>query len=123
MNKIQQQWNVTNFDIAAYKKGNDFRGWTIKSPEEVRQILEDNIMILQSVSASKYNKSVRSKVTQWEQDLNTVSDAIELWMIVQRNWMYLEGIFASEDIRIQLPEEAKKFSKTDNNYKEIMKKT
>jgi len=36
MNKIQQQWNVTNFDIAAYKKGNDFRGWTIKSPEEVR---------------------------------------------------------------------------------------
>jgi len=68
-------------------------------------------------------KSVRSKVTQWEQDLNTVSDAIELWMIVQRNWMYLEGIFASEDIRIQLPEEAKKFSKTDNNYKEIMKKT
>jgi hypothetical protein len=27
--------------------------------------------------------------------------------------MYLEGIFASDDIRMQLPEEAKKFSKTD----------
>jgi dynein heavy chain len=44
-------------------------------------------------------------------------------MIVQRKWMYLEGIFASEDIRIQLPEEAKKFSKTDTNYKNIMTKT
>jgi len=41
-------------------------------------------------------------------------------MIVQRKWMYLEGIFASDDIRLQLPEEAKKFAKTDTNYKKIM---
>lgn len=34
--------------------------------------------------------------------------------------MYLESIFASDDIRMQLPDEAKKFSKTDNNYKKIM---
>ena len=34
--------------------------------------------------------------------------------------MYLESIFASDDIRMQLPDEAKKFNKTDNNYKKIM---
>jgi dynein heavy chain len=37
--------------------------------------------------------------------------------------MYLESIFASDDIRMQLPEEAKKFSKTDTNYKRIMTDT
>jgi dynein heavy chain, axonemal len=56
----------------------------------------------------------------WEADLNLVSDCIDIWMIVQRKWMYLESIFASDDIRMQLPEEAKKFSKTDVNYKRIM---
>jgi dynein heavy chain, axonemal len=40
--------------------------------------------------------------------------------MVQRKWMYLESIFASDDIRMQLPEEAKKFNKTDLAYKKIM---
>lgn len=34
--------------------------------------------------------------------------------------MYLESIFASDDIRMQLPDEAKKFNKTDTNYKKIV---
>jgi dynein heavy chain len=34
--------------------------------------------------------------------------------------MYLESIFASDDIKMQLPEEAKKFGKTDTAYKKIM---
>lgn len=59
----------------------------------------------------------------WEADLNLISEAIDLWMIVQRKWMYLESIFASDDIRQQLPEEAKKFTKTDTNYKKIMEAT
>jgi len=37
--------------------------------------------------------------------------------------MYLESIFASDDIKMQLPEEAKKFSKTDAAYKKIMDAT
>jgi dynein heavy chain len=52
-----------------------------------------------------------------------ISDCIDLWIIVQRKWMYLESIFASDDIRQQLPEEAKKFAKTDANYKKIMEAT
>lgn len=99
------------------------RGFSIKTPEEIRQQLEDNIMLLQQIGASKYNRSVKAKVTQWEVDLNLISDCIDLWMIVQRKWMYLEGIFASDDIRLQLPEEAKKFAKTDTNYKKIMEVT
>ena len=65
-------------------------------------------------------RAIKGKVTQWERDLNTINDVIDSWLIVQRKWMYLESIFASDDIRMQLPDEAKKFSKTDNNYKKIM---
>jgi dynein heavy chain len=92
----------------------------MKSPDEIGQLLEDNILILQSLSASKYVRAIKARVTQWERDLNIISDVIATWMVVQRKWMYLESIFASDDIKMQLPDEAKKFGKTDAAYKKIM---
>jgi dynein heavy chain len=35
-------------------------------------------------------------------------------------WQYLENIFSSDDIKMQLPDEAKKFGKTDQAFKKIM---
>lgn len=43
----------------------------------------------------------------------------QLWMVVQRKWMYLEGIFIGGDIRSQLPEEAKKFDQIDKTFKKV----
>lgn len=40
-------------------------------------------------------------------------------MVVQRKWMYLEGIFIGGDIRSQLPEEAKKFDNIDKTFKKV----
>jgi dynein heavy chain len=65
-------------------------------------------------------RAIKARVTQWERDLNIISDVIATWMVVQRKWMYLESIFASDDIKMQLPDEAKKFGKTDAAYKKIM---
>lgn len=55
--------------------------------------------------------------------MNTINDTIDTWMLVQKKWMYLESIFASDDIKMQLPDEAKKFGKTDQAYKKIMDAT
>ncbi len=40
-------------------------------------------------------------------------------MVVQRKWMYLEGIFIGGDIRSQLPEEAKRFDQIDKTFKKV----
>lgn len=45
-------------------------------------------------------------------------------MSVQRKWMYLESIFiGSDDIRQQLPKEAKKFDTIDAQWIKIMTET
>ena len=63
ISKIDAAWKNTSFEIILYKKGNDVRGFSIKSPDEIRQLLEDNILLLQSVGASKYSRSIKPKVT------------------------------------------------------------
>lgn len=46
-------------------------------------------------------------------------DTFQVWMLVQRKWMYLESIFIGGDIRSQLPEEAKKFDHIDKMFKKV----
>lgn len=61
--KIAKAWSTANFDIIVYKKNGEFKGYAITSPDEIRQILEDNILILQSLQASKYVRNIKAKVT------------------------------------------------------------
>ena len=56
--------------------------------------------------------------------MNIVSEVFEVWLLCQRKWMYLESIFLeSDDIRLQLPEEAKKFDKIHKAFVTIMTAT
>lgn len=59
------------------------------------------------------------QVRTWERTLNRVNETLDMWYTVQRKWMYLESIFVgAEDIRLQLPEEAKKFDAIDKAFKQ-----
>ena len=54
---------------------------------------------------------------EWEKRLALLSETLDEWVAVQRNWMYLETIFCAEDIQKQLPEEAAKFQAVDKMWK------
>lgn len=64
------------------------------------------------------------QVRAWELKLSLIGECIEVWMLVQRKWMYLESIFVgSDDIRHQLPAEAKRFDAIDKAWQKIMSDT
>jgi len=48
------------------------------------------------------------------------SDILEQWVVLQRQWMYLEPIFSSEDIMQQLPLEAKRFATVDRIWRKTL---
>lgn len=56
----------------------------------------------------------------WETKLNNMSELIEEIAKCQRTWMYLEPIFASDDIHKQMPVEGSLFKDVDTLWKQTM---
>jgi len=55
-------------------------------------------------------------------DLNTLSNAIEELIALQKNWMYLENIFQSPEIRRDLPDIVPDFDAVNKAFLTIMQK-
>ena len=124
LRKIEQTWSRTVLSMARYKKNGQDRGFVLRSAEDIKQELEDNMLNLQTMSSSRFVGSFVDRVRAWEKSLNVVNECLDVWFVVQRKWMYLESIFVgAEDIRLQLPEEAKKFDQIDKAFKTIMAAT
>lgn len=79
---------------------------------------------LQSMLGSRYVVPFLDDVRRWEKRLTLISETIDIWMVVQRKWIYLESIFiGAEDIRHQLPDAAKRFDRLDSAWQKIMTET
>lgn len=63
------------------------------------------------------------EASSWEDKLNRVSVLFDVWIDVQRQWVYLEGIFTgSADIKHLLPVESKRFDNINTEFQTVMKK-
>uniref|UniRef100_A0A8C9TU55 Dynein axonemal heavy chain 10 n=1 Tax=Scleropages formosus TaxID=113540 RepID=A0A8C9TU55_SCLFO len=121
--EVVDTWENMKFSVQRYFKGTQERGLILGAVDDILQSLDDNAMNLQSMVGSRFVGPFLVSVQQWERNLSLISEVIEVWMIVQRKWMYLESIFIGGDIRSQLPEEARKFDNIDKMFKKIMMET
>lgn len=71
------------------------------------------------MSASPFIGPFLSTVQKWEKCLTLISEIVDEWILVQRKWLYLEGIFIGGDIREKLSEEAKKFDDIDKTFRKV----
>ncbi|VDL94305.1 unnamed protein product [Schistocephalus solidus] len=116
--EIEELWQSMPLNVKDYMKGAENRGLLLSGVDEIMQLLDDNALSLQSMSASRFVAPFLDRVRSLEQSLSLISEVLETWMMVQRKWMYMEGIFVGGDIRIQLPEEAQRFDSYDRKFKQ-----
>ncbi|XP_049715237.1 dynein axonemal heavy chain 2 isoform X5 [Elephas maximus indicus] len=117
LQNIAKTWDVIQLDIVPYKDKGHHR---LRGTEEVFQALEDNQVSLSTMKASRFVKAFEKDVDNWERCLSLILEVIEMVLVVQRQWMYLENIFMGEDIRKQLPNESALFDEMNATWKSIM---
>ncbi|KAM6897526.1 dynein beta chain, ciliary-like [Xenentodon cancila] len=92
----------------------------LRTDEELIETLEDNQVQLQNLITSKYIAYFLGEVSSWQSKLSVADSVISIWFEVQRTWSHLESIFiGSEDIRLQLPKDTKRFEGIDSDFKEL----
>ncbi|TGZ66131.1 hypothetical protein CRM22_005485 [Opisthorchis felineus] len=118
LNKMVGEWQSVVFEILPYK---DTGTCIIKIGDEVNQLLDDHVVMTQSMNFSPYKKPFEERIAQWESKLHITQDVLDEWITCQRQWLYLEPIFSSEDINRQLPVESKRYQTMDRIWRKVMK--
>ncbi|GMH32802.1 hypothetical protein BSKO_00636 [Bryopsis sp. KO-2023] len=117
LDKMQGEWDGVKLGVAPYRETGTF---IIKIEEQLTQQLDDHIVMTQSMTFSPYKKPFEERILKWESQLNLVSEILDEWIALQRQWMYLEPIFSSDDIMQQLPLEGKRFSAVDRTWRKAL---
>jgi dynein heavy chain, axonemal len=77
---------------------------------------------LTTIMWNRFVAEIQEEVETWNSKLKLVQATMDEWLSVQRNWMYLEPIFAAPDIQRQLPFEYKTFEGVDKDFRIIMRR-
>ena len=123
LKKIADAWIPLVNEFVLWQEGNDLQ--LLQVPENVVEALEENVVLLQNLQASKYvqgNAAFLEEVTKWQRKLGNVDSCLTSWREVQTKWSNLQSIFVgSADIRVQLPEDSKRFDGIDAEFKELQR--
>ena len=114
---MKADWDKLLFIIEPYKETGTY---IMKGTDEIQQMLDDHLIVTQSLSFSPFKKQFEADIDEWEASLRLAQDILEEWVNCQRNWLYLEPIFQSEDISRQLPNEWKRFSDVNKTWKDLL---
>ena len=121
---IEHTWKTTSFPMGRYKRGLEEKSFVITNCDEIKEKIDDQLTDLSKLTNSRFAGPFMERIRLLDKQLNVISDCIDLWLIVQRKWQYLESIFVgSEDIRLMLKDEVKRFDRIDKLFRKLMENT
>jgi len=117
LDKMQEAWETVTLFVDAYRE----TGTSIlKGADEYMALLDEHITMTQAMTFSAFKGPFEERIDNWNETLQMVSEVVDEWLAVQRNWLYLQPIFDSADINKQLPIEGKRFNSVDKHWRQTM---
>ena len=116
---VRETWQNYTLDLVNYQsKCRLIRGW-----DDLFSKCSENLNSLQAMRHSPYYKEFEDEASSWEDKLNRVHVLFDVWIDVQRQWVYLEGVFTGNmDIRHLLPIESSRFQNINSEFFTVLKK-
>ncbi|KAI9891081.1 MAG: Dynein heavy chain, cytoplasmic [Vezdaea aestivalis] len=119
LKQVRETWTNYSLDLVNYQnKCRLIRGW-----DDLFAKCSENLNSLQAMRHSPYYKEFEDDASSWEDKLNRVHVLFDVWIDVQRQWVYLEGVFSGNaDIKHLLPTESTRFQNINSEFFTVMKK-
>jgi dynein heavy chain 1 len=119
LRQVRDYWTEYELELANYQnRCRLVRGWG-----ELFEKLDEHLSSLSSMAHSPYYQVFAELATAWTDRLTQLRMLFDIWIDVQRKWIYLQGIFfGSADIKQQLPKEFGRFKTLDNEFVSLMRK-
>ncbi|KJH46392.1 ATPase family protein [Dictyocaulus viviparus] len=119
LKQMKDFWQSYDVELVNYQnKTRLIKGW-----DELFNKLKEHQNSLAAMKLSPYYKQFEENALSWEEKLNRISAMFDVWIDVQRRWVYLEGLFSgSADIATLLPIESARFSSLSTEFLALMKK-
>ncbi|KYM82700.1 Dynein heavy chain 2, axonemal [Atta colombica] len=113
---IKETWEAMPITMIPYKDRGIHK---LKAIDDLIQTLEDHQVQLSSIKSTRFVESFAQEVEYWEQTLSTIGEVLEMLLVVQKGYMYLDNVFTTEDIKKQLPKETDDFDKVTSELAEL----
>ena len=78
ISEVGDTWGAMKFTVSKFMKGTQERGFILGAVDEILQILDDNAMNLQSMSASRFVGPFLETVNKWEKSLSHIGEVVEV---------------------------------------------
>ncbi|CAH3116472.1 unnamed protein product [Pocillopora meandrina] len=119
LKQVRDVWQSYELELVNYQnKCRIIRGW-----DDLFTKVKEHINSVSAMKLSPYYKVFEEDALQWEEKLNRIHDVFDVWIDVQRRWVYLDGIFSgSADIKALLPVETQRFQSISTEFLTLMKK-
>ncbi|MCJ1472503.1 hypothetical protein MMC13_001151 [Lambiella insularis] len=119
LKQVRETWQNYALDLINYQnRCRLIRGW-----DDLFAKCSENLNSLQAMRHSPYYKEFEEDALSWEDKLNRVHVLFDMWIDVQRQWVYLEGVFTGNaDIKHLLPMESSRFQNINAEFFAVLKK-
>jgi len=117
--EIRIYWNEFELDLVRYQnKCKLIRGW-----DALFERVDEDLGKLASMKLSPHYKNFEGEINPWNERLQNIRIIFDVWIDVQKKWIYLEGIFfGSAEIKVQLANDYRRFESINNDFTNLMKR-
>lgn len=118
LEEVGDTWQNYELDLVNYQnKCRLIRGW-----DDLFAKCSEHLNNLQAMRHSPYYRQFQSDASAWEERLNRVHVLFDVWIDVQRQWVYLEGVFnGNADIQHILKTESAHFRGINARFFDVMR--
>ena len=119
LRQVRECWHAYQLDLVTYQnKCQLIRGW-----DDLFNKCREHLNSLAAMKLSPYFRAFEEEAFAWEDKLNRVQALFDVWIDMQRRWVYLDGIFGgSADIKHLLPIETQRFQTISTEFLTLMRK-